>query len=84
MVKVLARELGPHGIRVNAVAPGMVETEATAHWTSQRKQMVAHLAPLRRIATPEDVAGAIFLLASNEAQYITGTYLTVNGGIFMP
>lgn len=84
MVKALVQELGPRGIRVNIVAPGLIETDANAHWTPERKQPVARLAPLRRLGTPEDVAGAIFLLALDEAKYITGSYLTVNGGLSMP
>lgn len=82
-VKSLAHELGPHGIRVNAVAPGLTITDATAFLPEQQKQFMANLAPLRRIALPEDIAGAILLLASDEARFITGTYLPVNGGIQM-
>lgn len=85
-MKSLALELGPHGIRVNTIAPGLTETDASANWTQKedgRTQMVVYRTPLRRIASPEDVAGAVLLLASSYAGFITGTYLPVSGGIQM-
>ena len=82
-VKSLALELGPHGIRVNAIAPGLTVTDATAFIQQEHKDAVAQMTPLRRNGLPEDVASAILLLASEEARFITGAYLPVNGGIQM-
>lgn len=82
-VRSLAFELGPHGIRVNVIAPGLVETDATAFMSSEQKDTFAQAAPLRRVAMPEDIAGAVLLLASTEARFITGAYLPVNGGTQM-
>jgi 3-oxoacyl-[acyl-carrier protein] reductase len=83
LAKVLAMELGSHGIRVNVVAPGFVETDAT-RWTEDAKQERRETVPLRQVAQPEDVAGAIFLAASSHAQFLTGQYLSVSGGLYMP
>lgn len=80
LVKSLALELGPQGIRVNAVAPGLTVTDATAFIPQEEKNALAQMIPLRRNGFPEDVAGAILLLASEEARFITGTYLPVSGG----
>lgn len=82
-VKSLALELGPHNIRVNAVAPGLTATDATSFIPQEQKDNVAQMTPLRRLGQPEDVAGAILLLASEQARFITGTYLLVNGGLEM-
>lgn len=82
-VKSLALELGPHGIRVNAVAPGLIETDATASQPQEWKDKMAQIVPLRRNGQPEDVAGAILLLACESARFITGSYLMVNGGLQM-
>lgn len=84
MVRVLAQELGPHGIRVNTIAPGLVETEASAGQSEETRQMAARWSPLRRLAQPEDIAGAIYLLALGEAGFLTGSYLSVSGGTYMP
>ncbi|QBD75828.1 SDR family oxidoreductase [Ktedonosporobacter rubrisoli] len=84
LMKVLARELGPHGVRVNVVAPGAVETEASAPIIQGRKEIISQSLPLRRIAQPEDIAGAILLLALDEAGYLTGNYLSAGGGSYMP
>jgi 3-oxoacyl-[acyl-carrier protein] reductase len=83
LARVLATELGPHGIRVNVVAPGLVETEAT-RWLMQAQQDRQATVPLRRIAQPEDIAGANFSLASVQAQFLTGQYLSIGGGSDMP
>lgn len=79
-VKSLAMELGSHGIRVNAIAPGVTLTDALASQPQDWKDSVAQMTPLRRNGQPEDVAGAVVLLASEQARFITGTYLMVNGG----
>ncbi|WP_199338805.1 MULTISPECIES: SDR family NAD(P)-dependent oxidoreductase [Nostoc] len=84
LVKSLAFELGPHGIRVNAVSPGLTITDASAFVPQERRDAIAQMTPLRRIGVPEDIAGAVLLLASEQARFITGAYLPVNGGIFMP
>jgi 3-oxoacyl-[acyl-carrier protein] reductase len=83
-VKSLAYELGPDGIRVNTVAPGLTITDATAGIPEQHKNAIAGITPLRRIATPEDVAGAILMLASEKTGFVTGTYVPVDGGMQMP
>lgn len=82
-VRSLAIELGPQGIRVNAVSPGLTLTDATGWLPQQAKDAAAQQVPLRRNGLPEDVAGAILLLASEEARFITGTYLPVSGGVQM-
>jgi 3-oxoacyl-[acyl-carrier protein] reductase len=84
LMRVLVSELGPHGIRVNIVAPGAIETEASAQVIQERKEMLSKTLPLRRVGQPEDVAGAILLLATPEAQYLTGNYLAVGGGNYLP
>jgi 3-oxoacyl-[acyl-carrier protein] reductase len=84
LMKVLASELGPHGIRVNVVAPGLTETDATTGALRDRFQHMSATLPLRRIAQPEDIAGAILLLATDEARYLTGNYLAAGGGSYLP
>lgn len=79
-VRSLAAELGPQGIRVNNVAPGLTITDATAHLPEEHKEMMAQMTPLRRNALPEDVAGAVVALAGDEAGFITGAYVPVSGG----
>ncbi len=77
----LARELGPSGIRVNAVAPGITATDMVANLPEQVIQpMIAHI-PLRRIGTPEDVANAFVFLASDMASYVTGEVLSGDGAM---
>ena len=83
LVRALALELGPLGIRVNVVAPGLTETDATAGLPDQVKQYTVRSTPLGRIGQPEDVAGAVLMLASDQARFVTGTYVPVNGGAFM-
>lgn len=82
-MKSLALELGPHGIRVNVVAPGLTETDATRFLPEDHKDRMRGAAPLRRIARPEDVAGAVLSLACDHASFITGVYVPVSGGMQM-
>jgi 3-oxoacyl-[acyl-carrier protein] reductase len=81
--RALALELGPHGIRVNVVAPGLTRTDATAHQPREMHEAVAARTPLRRIAEPEDVAGSILFLCAAWSGDVTGAYLPVSGGIQM-
>jgi 3-oxoacyl-[acyl-carrier protein] reductase len=78
--KALALELGPHGIRVNVVAPGLTATDATAHQPHEMKVAVAAHTPLRRVGEPDDVAGAVLFYCADWARFVTGTYLPVSGG----
>jgi NAD(P)-dependent dehydrogenase (short-subunit alcohol dehydrogenase family) len=82
MTQGLARELGPLGIRVNALLPGVTETRfATAlHADPKTRAMVEKLLPLGRIAQPEEMAGAVLYLVSDAASYTTGSCITVDGG----
>ncbi len=84
LLKALVPELGPHGIRVNVVAPGAVETEASAPYIQARKEAISQALPLRRIGQPEDIAAAILLLAMPQAGYLTGNYLAAGGGNYLP
>ncbi len=81
--KSLALELGPLGIRVTVVAPGLTLTDATAWQPQVAKEAATRRTPLRRNGQPEDVAAAVLALASDDARFITGTYLPVSGGIQM-
>lgn len=81
--KSLALELGPSGIRVNVVAPGLTTTDATAGLPEDYRRTVAGMTPLRRVAAPDDVAGAIVFLASDEARFVTGSYVSTSGGMQM-
>lgn len=81
--KSLALELGPHGIRVNVVAPGLTLTDATRHQPRQMHEAIAAHTPLRRIAEASDIAGAVAFFCSDQARFVTGTYLPVCGGAQM-
>jgi len=83
MTKSLARELASRTITVNAVAPGYIETAMTAVLTEEQKKMNAQYIPLGRVGTDAEVAYAVAFLASEEAAYITGHTLDVNGGMYM-
>jgi len=81
--KSLAREVAPHGITVNAVAPGFIATPMTSTWPADRRARVAEETPVRREGTPDDIAHAIAYLASEEASFVTGQVLSPNGGRYM-
>lgn len=78
--KALAKELGPSNIQVNCVAPGVIETEMNATLTDADRAALKEETPLMRIGTPQEVAQAIFFLASDKASFFTGQVLSPNGG----
>ena len=78
--KALAKELGPSNIRVNCVAPGVIDTDMNAHLAPADLASLADETPLGRIGAPEEAAAAIAFLASDEASFITGQVLAPNGG----
>lgn len=80
LTKALAKELGPSGIRVNCVAPGVIHTEMNSRLSKEDIAALADETPLCRIGTPEEVANAILFLASEKASFITGQTLSVDGG----
>ena len=81
LTRTLAREYASRGITVNAVAPGFVETDMTADLPDEAKQGIIDQTPLGRIGRPEEVAATVVFLASEEASYITGQVVRVNGGM---
>jgi 3-oxoacyl-[acyl-carrier protein] reductase len=81
-VKSVALEVASRGITANVVAPGLIETEMTRAMTTESHDEWASRIPLRRLGTPADVASAVCFLASDEASYITGQVLAVNGGMY--
>ena len=82
--RALALELGPRGVRVNVVAPGLTRTDATANQPKEMQDAIAARLPMRRLGEADDVAGAILFFCVDWARYITGTYLPVSGGGYMP
>lgn len=83
LARSLAREVGSRGITVNVVAPGVVETDMIAVLAAQRVEQLRSMVPLGRTATADEVAGAVSFLASEDAGYITGAVLPVDGGLAM-
>ena len=79
--KALAKELGPSGITVNCVAPGVVETDMNSHLTKEDFEALSDETPLCRIGKPEEIASLVCYLASDEASFITGQVISPNGGI---
>jgi 3-oxoacyl-[acyl-carrier protein] reductase len=83
LTKSLAKELGSRGVRVNAVAPGYIETELTTVLPDELKQQILAGTPLARLGDPADVAGCVRFLCSDEARFVTGAVLQVDGGLGM-
>jgi 3-oxoacyl-[acyl-carrier protein] reductase len=81
--KAVAQEVASRNITVNVVAPGMIETDMTRAITETAREEWAAKIPLKRLGTPDDIAAAVCFLASDEASYITGQVLAVNGGMYM-
>ncbi len=80
LTRALAKEVGPSGITVNCVAPGVIDTDMMAGFDEPARRALAEETPVGRLGTPEDVAAAIAFLASEEAAFITGQVLSPNGG----
>lgn len=83
MTKALAKELGPSGIRVNAVAPGVIQTDMVKNVAPEVMEELRQETPLEQLGRPEQVADAIWYLASEQASFVTGTVLDVSGGFVM-
>src|SRR5579863_9655640 len=83
LTMAIAREVGSRNITCNAVAPGFIETAMTSGFTDEFRQNALKMVPLGRVGTTEDVANAVAFLASEEASYVTGHVLNVNGGMLM-
>ncbi len=81
LTRALAKELGPSGVRVNCVSPGVIDTDMNAHLSAADLAALADETPLGRIGSPAEVAAAVFFLAGDEASFITGQTLGVNGGL---
>ncbi len=83
LTKSIARELASRNVTCNAIAPGFITTAMTDRMSDEAREALSSRIPLRRLGSPEDVAGAVAFLASEEAGYITGTVLNVSGGLYM-
>ena len=83
MTKTLAKELGKKGIRVNAIAPGFIYTPMTATVPEKILDMMKEKTPLKRLGTPADIANALLFLASDDASFINGAVISVDGGLLL-
>ena len=81
LTKALAKEVGPSGVRVNAVSPGVVMTDMMAGFSDEDVAALKDDTPLTSLGSPEDIADAVIFLASEKARFITGQVLSVNGGM---
>jgi 3-oxoacyl-[acyl-carrier protein] reductase len=81
--KTMAQELAGYGITANCVAPGFIDTDMTRQLTEKQQQMISEKIPMGHVGQPEDIAYAVAFLASEQAKYVTGSTLHVNGGMFM-
>ncbi len=79
-IKALAKELGPSGIRVNAVSPGAIETDMMSCFSEEDKRVISEETPEGRLGSPEEVAEVLYFLQSDKASFITGQIVGVNGG----
>jgi 3-oxoacyl-[acyl-carrier protein] reductase len=79
-VKALSKEVALNGIRVNGIAPGVVDTQMMSHFTQEEKEMLQFEIPMGRIGFPEEIANGVSFLLSEESSYITGQILSINGG----
>ena len=80
----LAKELGPKNITVNAVAPSLTDTDMTDYVSEEKRKTLTNNNPLKRLGTPEDIANACYFLASDQARFINGQIIAVNGGTLSP
>jgi len=83
LMKALALELGPFGVRVNTIAPGLIMTDATSWQPKEQVAAVAARTPLGRVGQPEDVAGMVLAMAMDETAFVSGAYIPVSGGSHM-
>ena len=83
LTRSLARELGARNVCINAVAPGFIETDMTAFVQEEEREALRRQIPLARLGAPEDVAAVVRFLVSEEAGYVTGQVVHVNGGLYM-
>ena len=83
LTKSLAKELAPSGVRVNCIAPGVIQTQMLSNLSSQDLQALSEQTPLGRLGTPEEVADAMVFLASEAARFITGQVLSLDGGFLL-
>ena len=83
LTRSLARRFAPIGVRVNCIAPADIETDMTANWPAELRDRLNALTPLGRFGSVEEVTGAVTFLASDEARFITGQTLSINGGAYM-
>jgi 3-oxoacyl-[acyl-carrier protein] reductase len=83
LTKAIAQEMGSRNVTVNAVAPGFIDTDMTAILPADVKEKLLASIPLKRLGTPDDIANAVKFLCSEEAGYVTGHVLDVNGGMYM-
>ncbi len=81
--KSLAQEVATYGITVNTVAPGFIETDMTQHLTAEQREMIYAKIPMKRTGLPEEIAAGVSFLTSDQAAYITGQTLHINGGMCM-
>ena len=81
--KSLAREVASRGITVNVVAPGMIDTDMTAGIEGSAREAILERIPMARLGLPDEVASVVCFLASDDAAYITGQVVAVNGGLYM-
>src|SRR5690606_22311213 len=84
LTKTLATQLAPDNIRVNAVAPADIETDMTRGWPREVRELLISRTPLRRFGSVSEVVAAVLFLASDDAAFITGATLAINGGLHMP